>query len=164
MVGRLSGLETNLHQKDFRKLKRVHPLGMNFNYLHPNAGSPVEFRTNDYLLLVWRGKVHKTAGPFCCGPKGPYTKLLVRKHLIGDISMREGILEQLGQTLGAQLSHDIAAAAANCIPADVQELSDILIGLSFGQELQDFTFPKGQAGFLTICYSAGRLFYRWGLL
>jgi len=62
-----------------------------------------------------------------------------------DDVVADGVEDELGEGVEIEFEHDVGAVGFGGVDADVEEIGDFLVGLAFGEELEDFAFARGEA-------------------
>src|SRR2546425_579710 len=76
-----------------------------------------------------------------------------------DNALRSGVADQPGDVVDIQLLHYLLAMLLDCLDAEVQLRCDLLVGIAFRNELENFGFALGQ---LDIRLMWGGIFHRVG--
>lgn len=57
----------------------------------------------------------------------------------------DGVVDQFGEGVEVEFEHDIGAMGFGRVDADAEKIGDFLVGLAFGEELEDFAFAGSDA-------------------
>jgi hypothetical protein len=63
-----------------------------------------------------------------------------------DDFVADGVHNEVGEGMKAELEHDIGAVGFGGVDADVEERGDFLVALAFGEKLENFAFAGSEAG------------------
>jgi hypothetical protein len=71
---------------------------------------------------------------------------LKRKLQCADDVVADGVVDQFRKGVQVELEHDVGAMSFGGVDADAKNGGDFLVGLAFGEELQDFPLARSDAG------------------
>jgi hypothetical protein len=63
-----------------------------------------------------------------------------------DDFVADGVEDEIGEGVEAELEHDVGAMSFGGVDADVEKSGDLLVGFTLGEELEDFAFAGRDAG------------------